>query len=338
MTMMMNKKTEQPWASIGVPLNADLLNMRRAADEGSWDFYWARDIDARCLLVLRGAQSAMPTSRLPHLKGVEILVQCAASDGKAGLVVRLLDQTLRDIFLELCLDVIASTAEAVSESDAIGRAVARTWRWHHLLRGGQGLLSPNEQLGLIGELLIFEQSVLPILGAPGAVEAWRGPLGAPQDFVRGGLSVEAKARGRSDAPDVRINSEQQLDCSPLAQLFLIVTEFDHSIPEEQPGASVSDVARRVRAKVIASDERAVERFDALLEAAGLTWEDDYSAWTWLETAQSVFHVQGEFPRVIPANLPAGVANVRYDLSLPACAEFLVPRASLETALRGVAHV
>ena len=38
------------------------------------------------------------------------------------VVVRLLDQTLRDIFLQLCLDIMASANDAESEADAVGRA------------------------------------------------------------------------------------------------------------------------------------------------------------------------------------------------------------------------
>ena len=62
-------------------------------------------------------------------------------------------------------------------------ALSRTWRWHHLLRGGRGtLLSPEEQKGLLGELFVLERLLLPRMDASSAVTAWRGPLGAPKDF------------------------------------------------------------------------------------------------------------------------------------------------------------
>lgn len=334
----MGKTTEDPWRSIAAPPSTDVLSMRRVAEDGRWDFYWARDVELRCLLVLRSNAASMPRSRLPRLRGVEVFIQPAADDGKAGLVVRLLDHTLRDIFLRLCLDIIASSGEAITEADAVARAVGRTWRWHHLLRGGRGMLGPDEQIGLIGELLIIERFLLPKVGAVAAVEAWRGPLGDAQDFTYGTVCVESKARGRSKASEVRINSEQQLDCPDATQLFLAVTVFEFANAEGVPGVTVTDVARRVRASVAAANEGALGRFDALLEAAGFGFDDDYSAWTWLESEQSLFLVQADFPRIVPRDLPAGVSKLRYDLWLPSCSEYLVPKASLDHALEGTSDV
>ncbi|MCH8827746.1 MAG: PD-(D/E)XK motif protein [Chloroflexi bacterium] len=42
--------------------------------------------------------------------------------------------------------------------------------------------SPEEQKGLIGELLVWECLLFPKLSTRDAVSAWRGPLGANKDF------------------------------------------------------------------------------------------------------------------------------------------------------------
>lgn len=331
-------KTDDPWSNIAAPHTSSALSMRRTTEDGPWDFYWARDRESRCLLVLRGATASMPRARLPLLKGVEVFIQPATDDAKAALIIRLLDQTLRDIFFQLCTDIMISAEEAESEVDAVGRAVARTWRWHYLLRGGRGMLSVSEQLGLIGELLIVERFLLPNVSASVAVDAWKGPLGDARDFACGTVFVESKARGRSTMPSVRINSEHQLTRPMTGTLFLAVTVFDHGNADEQEGDCVSEVARRVRVQVQAGDERAIERFDALLEAAGLSQQHDYSIWRWKEWEQSIFHVKETFPRIEPDQLPAGVSNTRYDLWVPACVQFAVPRTSLDAALRGEEHV
>ena len=84
-------------------------------------------------------------------------------------------------------------------------ALSRTWRWHHLLRGGRGtLLSPEEQKGLLGELFVLERLLLPRMDASSAVTAWRGPLGAPKDFEAARVAIEAKAR-RGGATTVSLN-------------------------------------------------------------------------------------------------------------------------------------
>lgn len=328
---------EDPWHRIAPPIRADLLSMRRVEVEGRWDFYWAKDSETRSLLVLRAAAASMPKARLPHLKGVDLLLQAPTEDSKAGLVVRLLDQSHRDIFLSLCLDIMNAAGAAVLEADAVSRAVARTWRWHHLLRGGRGLLSADEQIGLIGELTVLEKSLVPTVGALAAVDAWRGPLGETQDFCVGPICIEAKARGRTGASEVQISSEHQLDIPDSGALFLLVSVFEGAGSDDEPGATVTDVARRVRTLIETSDERALGRFDALLEAAGLDFHADYSAWSWREAEKSVFHVKEGFPRLVPGELPSCVSKVHYSLFLPGCAEYLVPSAALESALEEVAN-
>ena len=149
--------------------------------------------------------------------------------------------------------------------------------------------------------------------------------------------MESKAHGRGKPAAVPISSEHQLESNQAGTLYLIVTIFDYGSTGEQLGESVTHVAKRVRAKFAASNERALGRFDALLEAAGLSMDDDYSAWSWLETAQSIFHVQGGFPRLTPSDLPVGLSNLRYDLWLPACVEYMISKDSFELVLEGVAH-
>lgn len=328
----MIQSSEDPWRSIAAPQNEGLLSMRRSSEVGPWDFYWARDIDRRCLLVLRADPSAMPATRLPRLKGLELLIQPAEHDGKSGFVLRLLDQSLKDIFLRLCLDVIDSSFGAISEADAVARALARTWRWHHLLRGGRGLLDPAEQMGLMGELRLLERFFIPHVKMADSISAWRGPLGEAQDFCSAGIAVECKARGRGTDARVRISSEQQLDCSQHSILFLALTAFEFCGIDQQSGLTVSDLAHRVRTQVLAADEHVVGRFDAMLESAGFSDNDDYSAWTWQEAGFTLFEVRSGFPGLVPAGLPAGVLNVQYDLSLPHCADFVVQSAVLEEAL------
>ena len=114
---------------------------------------------------------------------------------KNGIHFILRNSNQRDIFQTLCLDIISAAARAESEAQAVSAALMRTWRWHHLLRGGRGsLLSPEEQKGLLGELLVLERILLPRMDAASAVTAWRGPLGAPKDFEIARVAIEAKTR------------------------------------------------------------------------------------------------------------------------------------------------
>jgi hypothetical protein len=330
----MTTSERNPWAAIGRPPDASHLAMRRVRSDGRWDFYWAKDWSGNCALVLRVAASALPITRLPRLKGIDLSIQQPSGDEKASLGIRLLESAHQDIFVRLCEDIMHSAEQAISEAEAAARAVTRTWRWHHLLRGGRGLLTADEQIGLIGELTLLESVFVPQCGPVRAVEAWRGPLGEVQDFSLGSLRVEAKARGPRTAEDIHISSERQLQTPEGGTLFLSVGVFEPG-DASSDGQTVTEVALRVRQFIASIDSTALPRYDALLAAAGLELGDDYSPWTWRQKERSTFVVREGFPRLTPDALPRGVTGVRYGVSLPRCGEYVVPPGTLTDAIREV---
>src|SRR4051812_27026056 len=172
---------EDPWLQLAVPDARNAVSAIRISETARWNFYWGRDSESRCLLILRHQCRAVP--RLPKLKGIDVLTEEGDSEGTDSLMLRLLDSAQRDIFYRLCLDIVEIASSGNSEQEAIALTVARTWRWHHLLRGGSsGLLSAEEQLGLMGELHVLDTYFLRLLSSVAALEAWRGPFGAPKDF------------------------------------------------------------------------------------------------------------------------------------------------------------
>lgn len=324
---------EDPWTGLSRPSRPADIFARRVSESGKWSFYWARDEDGHCLLVFRHDHPVTSHLRLPHLKGVEVLSN-RTDDAGPTLVFRLTDSSLREVFLVLCIDIIQSTETAGSEGEALDVAVRRTWRWHHLLRGGgTGLLSGEEQKGLIGELLVLEKYFLKAFEPGEAIDCWRGPLGSAQDFSTRWLSVESKARSSSMGNRVHISSEYQLD-APTPELFLHVSIVDVAGDEDAASFSVSDVASRVGAVIRQRDAGVAERYSSLLSAAGLREQDDYSGSRWVEGEHCLYRVSEAFPRLVPATLPSGILDTRYVLSLAECGSFAVTPDVLDTALRG----
>lgn len=323
-----------PWKDLTPPSAASAINARRVDENNPWGFFWARAMDGKCLLVLQHGAGSSPSKKPPSLKGVEVAVTDGDDRHSPMLVFRLLDSRQRDIFLQLCIDIVTAGAGARAESVAVELAVARTWRWHHLLRGGTGgRLSEDEQKGLIGELLVLEQHLLPCLSPADSLAAWRGPLGAPKDFEVGRIGIEAKARRGAATPHVLITSEHQLDGQGCDLLFLHVVDLSHAPEGAAQAFTLSDAARRVRDRM-ALDNAATDRYEALLTAAGFRWEDDYSEFRWVEGPSRVYGITDGFPRVTASEIAAGVSNVRYSLSLVECERFVVQAGVLDESIAG----
>lgn len=327
-----------PWNDLEPPSSVDAINAKRIDADIPWGFFWARGVDRKCLLVLRHAPDSAPRGRLPKLKGIEITASAGDNSDSCILIFKLIDSAHRDIFYRLCKDIVSGATLATSENEAIDIALNRTWRWHHLLRGGSdGRLAPEEQKGLIGELLVLERYLLPTLATFDAISSWRGPLGAPKDFEIGRIGIEAKARRGGAKPFIVISSEHQLDSSGVDSLFLCVFELDQAPSDANYSFTISDVAERVRNLIGVSDNGSLDAFEVLLLAAGFDWDDDYSDSQWVEGPHRIYSVENSFPRVVAGQILSGVSNVKYSLSLVECAPFLVADKKLEDVLGDIRH-
>lgn len=327
-----------PWEDLEPPRVANAINAKRVDAECPWGFFWARSIDDRCLFVIQHTRESSPTSKLPRLQGVEV----TESDGADGigrvLVFKLHESVHRDLFHQLCLDILASASGAKNEKEMVHIALARTWRWHHLLRGGgDQRLSPEEQKGLIGELLVIERHLLRVLSAGDSVAAWGGPLGAPKDFEIGQTCVEVKTRRGGAAPFVKINSESQLDEAGLVALFLFVADLDRAPVDSGDGLTVTEIAQRVRQALEQMDVGAIESFENVLGAAGFRWTDDYSDSRWLEGSVRIYRVGPGFPRLAASQMPPGVSAVKYSISLVECDPYSVDAKEMELCIGGGAE-
>lgn len=330
--------TDDPWSSINPPARNSLISARRVTQNTPWGLYWAVDADNNLLLILQHRKGVRGTSRLPKFRGLRVEAAPADSDSDERILIRLTDREQRDIFLRFCRDIVDATVLARTEEQAVERFLARTWRWHRLLQGDRDTrLSDEEQKGLIGELFVLEQHLLPVLRATDAVRCWTGPLDAPHDFEISGIHVEAKARGTS-VPRVTISSEFQLELSNADILFLHVTEVMTATEGTPNACTVTEIANRTRSMMAQHEMVAVELLEERLDAVGFDWTDDYSDKLWIVAGESLYQVRKGFPRITPALYPAGVDNVRYAISLSDCEAFRVDPAALGNAVAEVVNV
>ena len=327
--------SDDPWRQIAPPAQASRINARRVTQSAPWGLYWAVDADRHLLLILQHSATTRTSRRLPKLRGLRVEAQPADGGSDERIVIRLTDAEQRDIFLRFCRDIVDATSLAQTEQQAVERFLARTWRWHRLLQGGRDTrLSDAQQRGLIGELMVLERHLLPILSPQNAVRCWTGPLDAPHDFEIAEVHVEAKAHA-SVPPRVTISSEHQLDQGNYT-LFLHVTEVTTSAEGGPDGLTLTDIANRIRAALAERDMAAVDLFEERLDAVGFDWTEDYSDKAWTVGQESLYEVREGFPRITAGMVPSGVANVRYTISLPDCEAFRVVPPSLPITVPGVA--
>ena len=335
---MRDRALENPWRDLAVPDAAAGLSARRIADVGGtrWGLYWAVDWRRQCLLVLVHPEGLTSQHRWPTLRGLRIERQ-AASRGQKFLVFRLTDAEHRDIFYRFCTDLVDAAGAARSEQEAVDVCIMRTWRWHRLLkRGRDGRLTAEEQKGVIGELTVLSELVMPAIGVTQGIAAWVGPLGASRDFETGTVGIESKACAPL-APKVRIASADQLGSDEAHALFLHVTEVAAAVDGSSEAVTVTQVVERAREFIESQDTSALGEFEERLMATGYDDADDYADQLWLIGDAAIFEILEGFPRIIAPMVPSGVSDVRYQITLAECEPFRVEIAQLSSVISGTSN-
>ena len=338
--MMTNRDrvTDNPWKDLVVPDTTTGLSARRIAGVGStrWGLYWAVDWHRHCLLVLIHPEGLRSQHRWPTPSGLRIERQ-DAEPGQEYLVFRLTDSDHRDIFYRFCADLVDAVHAARSDKEALDVCIMRTWRWHRLLKGGRdGRLTAEEQKGLLGELTVLMELVMPAIGMAPGVAAWAGPLGASRDFEIGTVGIESKAYVPL-ASTIRIASAEQLESDETHALFLHLTEIAVAVEGTSAAVTVTEMVKRVREFIGSQDTSALGEFEERLMAAGYTDADDYADHLWLIGDTAIFEVVEGFPRIIPPMIPSGVGDVRYRIILAECEPFRVEAADLSAAISGISN-
>lgn len=314
---------DTPWSG----LEAGKVDTRRVSASARWSWFWAVMPRADAALVLQLSELPDPVPDLPRLKNLEIRFQTLP--GGPILYIRLKDQSQIELFEALCRDVMNAGEIAGSEREALERAVGRTFRWHHLLRGGKSeTLTEEEQKGLVGEIEVLKLLMQHMTPAA-ALTAWTGPSGAPKDFELARGCIEVKARRSGAQPYVRISNEHQLADVTGKALWMAVLAVDRvHFPH---GKTLAEIVAVVSEAIKKSEPAALFDWELHLADCGYDSAHDYSGWRWIVAEPAFYEVTDHFPRVV-SPLVEGVSAVTYSISLHSCTPYQVTWKGVRTAL------
>jgi hypothetical protein len=202
-------------------------------------------------------------------------------------------------------------------------------RWQKFLSASFDGLSQEAQRGLWGELHFLREHLLPTTGTT-AVNSWKGGERAHQDFQFESSAVEVKTTLAKQPQVVRITSERQLDDSAWDSLFLNVIALE---VRDGSGETLPEIVASLRAK-LATDSGAREQFEDELLAIGYleAHAERYADRGYQVRTVGFFRVGPKFPSLVEADMPAGVGDANYALSVAACEPFKVKPSDVEATV------
>lgn len=321
---MSSMSEQNPWADITPGKDRESVESRRADPGHPLDFFWARDNAGRYLFFFKCSSDAGTDLRVPKLAGIEIFLENLSPGG--GLVrLVLLDGEQIDIFRSICRDLMRAT-ERISNANAeqaVTVILTRLRRWQDLLKiSGQRGLSKQAQLGLFGELVFLRDFFMKNLEVREAVAAWRGPMGAEQDFGYTDWLFEIKSQLTTSDQALMISSLSQLDTDS-GNIILCHQTFSVGSEQDSGVETLRSLVENLRSAIKDSDPVAGDLFQTALLEVGYSDRDEYGELHYMGLVRSMFRVGDRFPRLVPAAVPTGIRDVRYRIDISVCLDFEV---------------
>lgn len=252
-----------------------------------------------------------PINQLPQGRGFN--VHKVVLQGSSWLALTRRSEGRPELFTRMVADVLATLDQSRSSDTAklLQIYLSRIRAWQDFMRKGQEGLSPEEELGLAGELILLNSLIDEGLSTSMVLAAWKGPFDGLHDFELGTGAVEVKTTLAAEHFPATIGSLEQLDDSLRHPLFLGGIRLEVN----DAGSSLPQLIAHLRV-VLQMDPEAAGHFETSLLHAGYLdrYLDNHTRrFSLLELL--VWRVDENFPRLVPFNVPAGVSGARYDIRI-----------------------
>jgi hypothetical protein len=312
--------------------------MRRILTDVQYDVFLAIEKPSGLHLLMmrvhrRSAEKGI--AAYPASSSFEVRRVLLDKDDKEHIALQLILTNVKysDIFTTLVQDIVNYIATISEEEKAVAAFLTRLKRWQMFLEqhdpGGLGEIA---QQGLYGELWFLRQAVLPQLGTLRGVLSWSGPGATQQDFQFSGCVVEVKTTSSKQHQKLTISSERQLDSTGTGALILLHLSLD---ARQGGGETLLGMVDSVRSLLETSSTAREEFENRLFEAGYLdSHASRYEHTGYTIREMNYFRVEGDFPRIVEADLRNGIGDVRYTISVAECKRFSVSEADVLLLIGG----
>lgn len=279
----------------------------RVSESHPTDLYLGIENGERALLLVIDGRAPESSS----YAAIEIHVR-KRTDGKLALVVTLKKRELKELFGRLVEDLVRTTRNEPDSEKAAALILKRISWWHKLFdKCRSAVMTESELRGMLAELYLLREVLMPKYGKETALRSWQGPYDAPKDFRLPDIDIEVKST-HADATSVRISSLEQLDPS-LNPLFLCTIEMERG-NKEKCHQSVSEFVASIRS-LCETSVAAADLLEKALGEYGFFDLADYDDIHFRFGSASFFEVKGDFPRLTRSSVSEAILKCQYEISM-----------------------
>jgi hypothetical protein len=296
---------EHGWRSIALPPSGplDVRAGRRSPD------------NAEAVLVGFPTAKIPAADKLPEGQGFSVERADLEGAGKLWIALSRKSAGSTELFAAMSCDVIGALDDAVAAGDDEARlarvCIGRVGAWQEFMRKGTQVLSPEAEIGLVGELVILGTIISAGVAAAQSIESWVGPHDGIQDFEIGTGALEVKATLSVKGFPAKIGSLEQLDDSVRQPLFVAGIRFR----QVESGQNLPEFIAAMRAAIQGNAEAIRLLSDRLLAAGYIDSHEDRYPRRFILNDIRIVKVGEGFPRLTPGTAPAGITRAMYEIDL-----------------------
>lgn len=297
--------TELGWQAIALP-SAGPLALR--AGRRSPD-------NAEAVLVGFPSARLAALDKLPEGQGFAVERADPDENGQLWLALTRKSAGSAELFAAMACDVIGALDDAVvagaDEAKLVRLFIGRVGAWQEFMRKGTQALSPEAEIGLIGELTLLRAIIDAGVPSTLAIESWVGPLDGIQDFELGTGALEVKATLSTAGFPAKIGALEQLDDSTRQPLFVAGAK----LRQTASGQNLPEIVETMRLAIKGDAESERLLTERLLAAGYIDSHADRYPRRFEQVGTRVVEVANDFPRLTSGKVPAGIMRAMYEIDL-----------------------
>ena len=297
--------TEPGWQAISLP-SAGPLQVR--AGRRSPD-------NAEAVLVGFPTARLTAADKLPEGQGFAVERVDHEGNGRLWLALTRKSAGSAELFAAMSCDVVGALDDAVAakadEAKLLRVLVGRVGAWQEFMRKGTQALTPEAEIGLIGELTLLRAIIDAGVPSVQAIVSWVGPLDGIQDFDLGTGALEVKATLSATGFPAMIGSLEQLDDSTRQPLFVAGAR----LRQTESGQNLPAIVEAMRLAIKGNAEAERLLAERLIAAGYVDSHADRYPRQFEQAGIRVVQVAKDFPRLTSGTVPAGIMRAMYEIDL-----------------------
>lgn len=227
----------------------------------------------------------------------------------------LTEESAKDLFYKFCDDLVESSRSVGSGSGGYEFLVNRFLKWKKMFVVKNQLLSEQQIMGLIGELLFLKDIAIPKFGVSKAIAGWGGAEKTHKDFSYGAKWFEIKTI-LTNATSIKISSLDQLESSIAGFLVVNVLEKMSGAFE---GINLNKLVLSIRSMI--TNFADFDSFFSKLDNCGYLYNNDYDFYSYECKKTKYFFVDDTFPRIKRSDIDQRIVRASYEVALNGIEEY-----------------